>query len=139
METKRKSEENCFENTSKLLLFRFYNNVRAVLKSGLTGPCFRKRPWLRSQPWPATLARLKILAKITTTTYLMQIIKVIMFFCISIVLVIYYYLKNNEQIIPSQKCNLVFYIYFEIKFAKFISSKKIRETGKDTFLWYNLN
>jgi len=33
-----KSEENCFENTSKLLLFRFYNNVRAVLKSGLTGP-----------------------------------------------------------------------------------------------------
>ena len=112
METKRKSEENCFENTSKLLLFRFYNNVRAVLKSGLTGLCFRKRPCFRSQPWPATLARLKILAKITTTTYLMQIIKVIMFFCISIVLVIYYYLKNNEQIIPSQKCDSCFLLLF---------------------------
>ena len=112
METKRKSEENCFENTSKLLLFRFYNNVIAVLKSGLTRRCFRKRPCLRSRPWPATLARLKILAKITTTTYLMQIIKVIMFFCISIVLVIYYYLKNNEQIIPSQKCNSCFLLLF---------------------------
>ena len=54
----------------------------------------------------------------------MQIIKVIMFFCISIVLVIYYYLKNNEQIIPSQKCDFCWYFYFEIKFAKFISSKK---------------
>ena len=42
METKRKSEETCFKNTSKLLLFRFYNNVRAALKSSLTGPCFRK-------------------------------------------------------------------------------------------------
>ena len=33
----------------------------------------------------------------------------------------------------------VFYFYFEIKFAKFISSKKIREAEKDTFQWYNLN
>ena len=128
METKRKSEENCFENTSKLLLFRFYNNVRAVLKSGLTGPCFRKQPWFRSQPWPATLARLKILAKITTTTYLMQIIKVIMFFCISIVLVIYYYLKNNEQIIPSQKCNSCFLLLFwnQIREVYFFQKKNQR-------------
>jgi hypothetical protein len=50
---------------------------------------------------------------------LMQIIKVIMFFCISIVLVIYYYLKNNEQIIPSQKCNSCFLLLFKIKFANF--------------------
>ena len=35
-----------------------------------------------------------------------------MFFCISIVLVIYYYLKNNEQIIPSQKCDSCFLLLF---------------------------
>ena len=124
MERKRKSEENFFENTSKLLLFRFYNNVRAVLKSGLTGPCSRTWPCFRSQPWPATLARLKILAKITTT-YLMQIIKVIMFFCISIVLVIYYYLKNNEQIIPSQKCDSCFLLLFWNQFREVYFFQKI--------------
>ena len=135
METKRKSEENCFENTSKLLLFRFYNNVRAVLKSGLTGPCLRNRPCFRSQPWPATLARLKILAKITTT-YLMQIIKVIMFFCISIVLVIYYYLKNNEQIIPSQKCDSCFLLLFWNQIRKVYFFQKIDYVNVLSKLWF---
>ena len=124
------------KNTSKLLLFQFYNNVRAVLKSGLTGPCFRKQPCFRSQPWPATLARLKILAKITTTTYLMQIIKVIMFFCISIVLVIYYYLKNNEQIIPSQKCDSCFLLLFWNQIRKVYFFQKIDYVNVLSKLWF---